>query len=62
MDAELLKEIDKYWKNEMGSRDIATCEAKSFATGGFKFDNESKLKDLSNRVITIRTQLLVKFS
>ena len=62
MDAELLKQIDKYWKSEMNSRDITTCKSMSFATGGFKFDDESKLKELSDQIITIRTQLLVKFS
>ena len=26
MDAELLRQIDKYWRNKLGSRDILTCK------------------------------------
>lgn len=62
MDAELLKQIDKYLQKELKGKDIASCKASAFPVSAFEFGDKSLMKDMDARVIRFRTKLLVKFS
>ena len=60
-DRQLLKQIDKYIATELKEKDISMITMEDFDMKKFDLKNE-KLKDLSRDLITMRTDLFLKYT